>query len=193
MIGWFWFLGTLVPMLGLEGVGYQGKQGIADRYAYLPFIGLFLMVSWGIADFAKQRGLSPAVLRGISLAALIALATVTYRQIGYWKDNITLWSHGIDVTQGNFLAENNLGKALLQQGRVEDGVAHFYKAAALYPDDPVSNLNVGLYEQKKGNYSAAIERYQKTLSITRDPELRAAAMRYMTAAQQSQSAAAPLR
>ena len=193
MIGWFWFLGTLVPMLGLEGVGYQGKQGIADRYAYLPFIGLFLMASWGAAEFAKQPRLSPAVLRGISVAVLIALGIVTYRQIGYWQDNITLWSHAIDVTEGNFLAENNLGKALLQEKRLEDGAAHFYKAAALYPDDPVSNLNIGIYEQMKGNYSAAIERYRKTLSITRDPELRAAASRYISAAEQSQRAAAPLR
>jgi tetratricopeptide (TPR) repeat protein len=182
LVGWFWFLGTLVPMLGLAGVGYQGKQGIADRYAYLPFIGLFIMMSWGIAECAERKRVSAIWVRSIAAATLLALMTVTYRQIGYWRDNVTLWSHALEVTHGNFLAENNLGRALLQQGRAEEGVAHFYKAAEIYPDDPVSNFNIGTYEQKRGDYPAAIARYIKTLSITRDPELRAAALKNMATA-----------
>jgi len=182
LVGWFFFLGTLVPMLGLEGVGYQGKQGIADRYAYLPFIGLFLMVCWGVSELAGQKPVSRALLRGVSTAVLLALGITASRQLGYWKDNVTLWSHALAVTEGNFLAENNLGRALLQQGQVEEGVAHFYRAAAIYPADPVSNFNIGAYQQKRGNYPAAIERYNKTLSITRDPELRKAALRNMAAA-----------
>ena len=182
LVGWFFFLGTLIPMLGLEGVGYQGKQGIADRYAYLPFIGLFIMICWGIADWAERKRISRVVLRGVSIAVLLALSILSYRQIGYWRDNVTLWSHALEVTQDNFLAENNLGKALLQQGHVEQGVAHFYRAAAIYPDDPVSNFNIGIYEQKRGNYPAAIARYIKTLSITRDPELRAVALKNLATA-----------
>jgi len=177
LVGWFWFLGTLVPMLGLEGVGYQGKQGIADRYAYLPFIGLFIMACWGVAEWAERTRVSKRLVRSITAATLLALTIVSYRQIGYWRDNVTLWSHALEVTQGNFLAENNLGRALLQQGRTKEGVAHFYKAAQIYPDDPVSNFNIGLYEQKQGNYTAAVARFQKTLSVTRDPELRAAALK----------------
>ncbi len=182
LVGWFWFLGTLVPMLGLEGVGYQGKQGLADRYAYLPFIGLFIMICFGLTDWAQQKRVSRLVLSSVSIAVLLALGAATYRQVSYWKDNVTLWSHALAVTQANFLAENNLGKALVQQGRGEEGAAHFYKAAAIYPADPVSNLNVGIYEQTRGNYAAAIERYKKTLSMTRDPELRAAALKNMAAA-----------
>ena len=182
LIGWLWFLGTLVPMLGLEGVGYQGKQGIADRYAYLPFIGLFIMICWGIAEWAEQKHVPLRVLRGATAVVLLALLVLSYRQVGYWKDNVSLWSHALDVTDGNFLAENNLGRALLQQGRAQEGVAHFYRAAEIYPDDPVSNFNIGLYEQKQGNYSAAVARFQKTLSVTRDPELRAAATRSLAAA-----------
>jgi len=177
LVGWFFFLGTLVPMLGLAGVGYQGKQGIADRYAYLPFIGLFIMISWGVAGWAERKRVSPVLLRGVSIVALLALTIVSYRQIGYWRDNVTLWSHALEVTDGNFLAENNLGKALLAQGNVAQGIAHFYRAASIYPDDPVSNFNIGIYEQARGNYPAAIARYIKTLSITRDPELRAVALK----------------
>ena len=181
-VGWFFFLGTLVPMLGLEGVGYQGKQGIADRYAYLPFIGLFIMICWGLAELAAKRRVPLYRQRLAGIAILLSLWLVSYRQLGYWQDNVTLWSHALAVTEGNFLAENNLGRALIQQGHAAEGVAHFYKAAEIYPDDPVSNFNIGLYEQQRGNYPAAIARFQKTLSVTRDPELRGAALKSMAAA-----------
>jgi len=203
LVGWLFFLGTLVPMLGLEGVGYQGKQGIADRYAYLPFIGLFIMICWAVAEWAQQKHLPAAVLRVVSVAVLLALGIAAYRQVGYWHDNVTLWSHAVQVTDGNFLAENNLGKALVAEGRADEAVSHFYKAVAIYPDDPVGNLNIGIYEQTEGNFSAAIERYKKTIRLTRDPELKAAAWNNMAAAyrqlgdladaQQSQDAAAKLR
>ncbi len=202
LVGWLFFLGTLVPMLGFAGVGYQGKQGIADRYAYLPFIGLFIMICWAVADWAQQKHLPTALLRAVSAAVLLALGLIAYRQLGYWRDNVTLWSHALAVTDGNFLAENNLGKALLADGRTEEGVAHFYKAVAIYPDDPVGNMNIGLYEQKRGSLFAAIERYKKTVSLTRDPELKAGAYSNMAAcyrqlgdvgaAQQSQDEAARL-
>lgn len=202
LVGWLFFLGTLVPMLGFAGVGYQGKQGIADRYAYLPFIGLFIMICWAVADWAQQKHLPTALLRAVSAAVLLALGLIAYRQLGYWRDNVTLWSHALAVTDGNFLAENNLGKALLADGRTEEGVAHFYKAVAIYPDDPVGNMNIGLYEQKRGNLFAAIERYKKTVTLTRDPELKAGAYSNMAAcyrqlgdvgaAQQSQDEAARL-
>ncbi len=243
LVGWLWFLGTLVPMLGFEGVGYQGKQGIADRYAYLPFIGLFIMVCWLVAElsrpFGKLRagsdqqtarseqpfemprpsqqmartghpglfslardnrtGHPSAVLCGLSVAVLFALGAVAYRQLGYWRDNVTLWTHAVEVTEGNFLAENNLGKALLADGRVDEGVSHFRKAVAIYPADPVANLNIGIYEQQRGNFEAAIERYKKTISLAQDRELKAAAQNNLSrvyrqmgnidAAQQSEDAA----
>jgi len=182
LVGWLWFLGTLVPMLGLEGVGYQGRQGIADRYAYLPFIGLFLMICWGVAEWAARREVPVGMLRAASLAVLLALGGAAWRQLGYWQDNVTLWSHAIAVTQGNFLAENNLGKALLAEGRIDDGIAHFYRAVEIYPDDPVGNLNVGIYEQRRGNYASAIAHYKITVSITKDPELKGAALKNMAAA-----------
>lgn len=203
IVGWLFFLGTLVPMLGLEGVGYQGKQGMADRYAYLPFIGLFLMICWGVAEWAAKRKIPRAVMRGVCVAVLCALGIVAYRQVGYWRDNVTLWSHAVEVTTGNFLAENNLGKALLAEGRTDEGIAHFFKAVAIYPSDPVANLNVGVYEQKRGNFPAAIERYRKTIIVAHDPGLKAAAWTNLATvyrqlgdvegAQQSEAEAAKLR
>ena len=182
LVGWLWFLGTLVPMLGLAGVGYQGRQGIADRYGYLPFIGLFLMISWGLAEWSDQRGLPRTLQAAAGAVLLLALGITSSHQLSFWRDDITLWSRAIDVTQDNFLAENNLGKALLKQGRVEEGAAHLYRAVALYPNDPVGNMNLGIYEQSRGRYASALERFQTTLANTKDPELRAAAAKNAAAA-----------
>ncbi len=178
-VGWLWFLGTMVPMIGLEGVGYQGMQGMADRYAYLPFIGLFIMVCWSISEWAEQRHISTAWLTGLSFAVLLGLTALSYRQIGYWSDSATLWSHTLQVTNRNWLAENNLGKILVSQGRVGEGVSHFLKATEIYPADPVSNMNIATYEQQRGNLPEAIDRYKKALSSSHDVSLRLAALNNM--------------
>ena len=136
-VGWFWFLGTLVPMIGLVQVG---TQAMADRYAYLSFIGLYLMLCWGVADPAQQWHLPAAVLPAASIAVLFVLMVVTYRQIGYWKDDVTLWSHTVKVTNSNWVAEDNLGQALVAQGRMEEAMPHFFTAAAIFPPDPTSKL-----------------------------------------------------
>ncbi len=171
-VGWFWFLGTLVPMIGIKQVG---AQAMADRYAYLPFVGLFIMICWGISDWAEQRSISMFWLAGPGLAALLALMAVAHRQIGYWHDHITLWTHALQVTSGNWQAENNLGMALLRQGRMEDAIPHFRAAAAIDPSDPVSNMNIGIYEHSHGHVPLAIEQYKKTISLARNPKLKAEA------------------
>ena len=176
LMGWLWFLGTLVPMIGLMQVG---TQGMADRYAYLPFIGLFIMMVWGVSDWAQEKHVSTAILPALSLAALIALSVVAYRQVGYWQDNVTLWSHALQVTDRNWLAENNLGTALLVQGRADEAIRTSLKAAEIYPADPVSNMNIGTYEQQRGNFQAAIDRYRKVVAVTRNTELKIAALNNM--------------
>jgi hypothetical protein len=178
LVGWLWFVGTMVPMLGLQPVGYKGMQGIADRYAYLPFIGLFILVCWEVADLVSKRGrrTSPAWLAGVSVAVLVVLAGVARRQIGYWSDNATLWSHTLQVTGPNWLAENNLGKILMSEGQEEAGVAHFFRATAIYPNDPVSNMNIALYEQKRGNLSEAVTRFKIAITMSHDNKLKIAAL-----------------
>src|SRR5208282_2490868 len=100
-----------------------GSQAMADRYAYLPFLGLFIMVCWMAAEVASSWPRSaPAAIGGI---CLLALAMAAYRQIGYWNDNLTLWTHAVQVTSGSFIAEDSLGGALLEQGRFEDAIVHF--------------------------------------------------------------------
>ena len=171
-VGWFWFLGTLVPMIGLVQVG---TQAMADRYAYLPLVGLFIMICWGAAEWVSEKRLSAALLPGVSVAILLALMSVTYRQVGYWNDHITLWKHALRVTSGNWLAENNLGTALLKGGSMAAAVPHFRAAAALNPTDPNVNLNLGTYEQSRGSLPQAIERYKAAITFARDPKLMARA------------------
>ncbi|HLK34810.1 MAG TPA: tetratricopeptide repeat protein, partial [Terriglobales bacterium] len=170
LVGWLWFLGTLVPMIGLVQVG---EQAMADRYAYLPYLGLFLMICWGIADLARRRNLQPKWLAGWAAVVLIGLVAVTSRQIGYWSNNVTLWTHTLQVTGSNFVAEDNLGGALLAEGRTEDAIGHFRKAAEINPSDPMSHLNVAAYEQQHGQVQQAIASYQEILRTTSDPVLQA--------------------
>jgi protein O-mannosyl-transferase len=166
-----WFLGTMVPMIGLVQVG---NQGMADRYAYLPFIGLFVMVVWGVAELADRF----SIKKFVSAAALVitsVLCVITYRQLAYWHDDFSLWSHTLAVTHRNFVAEDNFGNALIKAGKYEEGIAHFRNAAEIEPGDPVSEVNLGIYAQQHGDLQQAAARYQHALQLASDPQVRAAA------------------
>ena len=170
LVGWLWFLGTLVPMIGLVQVG---GQAMADRYAYLPFVGLFIMVCWGISEWAEQRRVSSAWLAGVSAVVLMALMAVTHRQIDYWSDNVSLWSHTLQVTRPNYIAEDNLAGMLMDRGETEQAMQHFRAAAAIYPADSTSNTQLAMYDQQHGRLAEVIERYDKLLQATPDPLQRA--------------------
>ena len=151
-VGWLWFLGTLVPVIGLVQVG---EAAMADRYAYIPLIGIFVMIAFGFADWAesKQLGFWPAIPAALILAAL---AFATHRQIGYWQSNEDLWAHTLAVTQNNFVAEDNLGGALTLEGKEEDAYPHFEAAARINPKDPLSRGNLGIYFQKHNQMREAV-------------------------------------
>jgi protein O-mannosyl-transferase len=171
-VGWLWYLGTMVPVIGLVQVG---EQGMADRYAYIPFVGLFIAAIWGIADWAHARRI-PAIY--LALAASVAIAgfsIAAHAQIGYWKNSVTLWSHALSVTQGNFVAEDNLGAELMDRGEFQEAMAHFQDAAAINPRDAFSQLNLGVCEKRQGNLQGAVERYETALRLSADSSLRATA------------------
>lgn len=169
LTGWLWFLGTLVPMIGLIQVG---EQAMADRYAYLPFIGLFLMVCWGLTEWAQARRLSSVCLAVPAAIALVALSLLTYRQIGYWKDSETLWSYAIRVSGNkNYKAHLNLAIAYDDQGRFDEAIAQFHQSVDPRSDDPRIHLGLGIYDQKHGHVQEAIEEYRATLRLTAEPAL----------------------
>jgi hypothetical protein len=162
-VGWLWFLGTLVPMIGLLQVG---GQAMADRYAYLPFVGLFIAVCWGIADWAGQWHVSEVWVAGASVATLLLLAFATHRQLTYWSDDVALWSHTVQVTKNNGGAENILGEALQREGHADNAMLHFRAAAATDPLLPYPYYHIGVYEQQHGDPQGAIEQFQKVIDLT---------------------------
>jgi tetratricopeptide (TPR) repeat protein len=173
IVGWFWFLGTLVPMIGLVQVG---EAAMADRYAYLPFLGLFFMVCWGLADWAAQRKISSQWLATPALAALVALAAATHVQLGYWADNVALWSHTLQITGANFVAQDNLGGALLLRGDLEAAMPHFRTASQINPQDPLSTLNLANYDLQQGRLQSSVDQYNRVLQITSNANLRSNAL-----------------
>ena len=175
--GWFWFVGALVPMLGLIQVG---SQAMADRYAYIPFIGLFVMLTWLVADWAathwvKRRHLPIAALAVPALACLLVLGFLTYRQVSYWHDIPSFWERTLALTENNYVAHDSLGEYLARKGHMEEAAIHFRAALAIRPDDLPANLNLGTYYHGHGNLRAAVESYQMVALYAADPGLSATA------------------
>jgi protein O-mannosyl-transferase len=189
-VGWFWFLGSLVPMIGLVQVGFQA---MADRYAYIPFVGLFVMLTWLAADWAKASPQRDCVVAGLrpaksgqgpvptlwlaipAVCCVLALGVLTYRQVGHWHDTSSIWTHTLALTRANYVAEDNLGEFLFSQDRLEEAAAHFRAALAIRPEGLVANLNLGVYEDRSGNLPAAVERYQMVAQQAGDVGMRATA------------------
>jgi tetratricopeptide (TPR) repeat protein len=149
---------------------------MADRYAYLPFLGLFIMLAWGIAERAARRKISSEWLAAPELAALIVLAIMTHVQLGYWGDNVKLWSRTVQITSPNFVAQDNLGGAFLLRGDIEEAMPHFRTAAEINPQDPLSTINLGSYQLQKGHLQSAIELCNRVLQLTSNANLRSNAL-----------------
>jgi protein O-mannosyl-transferase len=155
-VGWFWFLISLVPMIGIVQVGLQA---MADRYAYIPFVGLFLMLTWLVADWAQAHQL-PAAWLAVPAIYCLLLGTITYRQVSYWHDTPSFWLRILALTQNNYVAQDILGDYLLSQDQREEAAVHYRAALAIRPDDLPGNLSLGNYEHERGNLPAAIAHYQ---------------------------------
>ena len=163
LVGWLWFLGTLVPMIGLVQVG---NQAMADRYAYLPFIGLFIMVCWPVAEFATLVEAPIAAVRTLSAVVLLILLIVTDQQLSHWANNVDLWTHTLAVTRGNYIAHDNLAHLLMDQGETEEALQNYQAALEIYPDDPNSLLALAQYDHQHGKLQDAIVRYEHVVRVT---------------------------
>jgi tetratricopeptide (TPR) repeat protein len=168
VVGWLWFLGTMVPMVGLVQVG---RQALADRYAYVPFVGIFIMVCWSVAEWAGRRHFPTSALVGATVLLLLALFALTHGQLGYWQDNASIWKHTLEVTgPNNFEAEAQVGTSLRKDGHQREALQHFYHVLSAKPDDALSNLGVALYEHQNGHLADSIGHYKKWLAQAEDDD-----------------------
>ena len=168
-MGWFWFVGTLVPVIGIVRVGLQGY---ADRYTYIPYIGLFLMLAWGLPQLlSKWISASPQrkIILGISMViVLTTLGICAHRQTIYWKNSITLFSHAIEVTQNNYLAYNNLGVAYDALGRGTEAIDAYRQAIRLKPNYIRACNNLGVAYGNLDRSVEAIEAFKQAIEFKPD-------------------------
>ncbi|UCF00396.1 MAG: tetratricopeptide repeat protein [Planctomycetota bacterium] len=150
LVGWLWYLGTLIPVIGIIQVG---TQKYADRYAYVPLVGIFIIIAWGVPDILKRVRYKKTALAISSAALLSALAVCTSFQVSYWHDSITLYEHALKVTQDNHLAHNNLGVALKNRGRLNEAMAQWRLALEVFPlyGDAIANLAPELVERGRAD------------------------------------------
>ena len=141
-VGWLWYLGTLVPVIGIVQVG---MQAMADRYTYVPLIGLFIIVAWGVFDLVKGWRHQQVALALSAGLLLLGLTTCTWLQVRHWKNSATLFQHALRMNPQSYLAHNNLGAALIQQGKIEEGISHYTKALEINPNYWLAHSNLGGY------------------------------------------------
>ena len=165
LVGWLWYLGMLVPVIGFIQVGGAAR---ADRYTYLPQIGLYLMVGWGAVDLCGGRWWR-RVVAGFAAATILAgLLAEARRQTTFWQDSLTLWTHTIDCTSDNHIAHNNLGVALAGQGRLAEAVAEYQQTLEIKPDYATAHNNLGLALAAQGKPAEAVPHYERALELQPD-------------------------
>lgn len=169
LVGWLWYLGSLVPVIGIVQVG---KQAMADRYTYIPLIGIFIMLVFGINEASARWRYRQALLRVAAGVVFAALAAVTWFQVGYWRNGVTLFEHAVNVTTGNYLAHHNLGVALMNKGRNVEAWRQFNEALRIKPDYKTAYYNLGNLSINMGDISRAIQAYKRAIGI--DPDYIAA-------------------
>jgi len=165
LVGWLWYLGTLVPVIGLVQVGGQAR---ADRYMYLPMIGLLIIVAWGLGELVakwRHRKTTLGVSAGLSLVVLLICSRM---QLRHWQNNFALFGHALKVTENNFVMHSSFGGALFEKGRFDEAVAHFNEALRINPGYLDARRNVGTVFLKQGKIDEAIAAFTDVLSYRGD-------------------------
>ena len=165
VIGWLWYVGMLIPVIGIVQISYYAH---ADRYTYLPQIGLYLLLTWAMADLCAGWRHRRWMLGGLSMVILVVLVFCAHAQTSYWRNGKLLWTHTVACTTDNFIGHNNLGTAFLQLGQLDEAITRYQKALQIKPDYAVACYNLGYALLQKGNVDEAIAQYKKALEIKPD-------------------------
>jgi len=160
--GWLWYVGTLVPVIGIVQLG---MQAMADRYTYIPLIGLFIMVAWGVPDLLKKWKYQKEILLASSALSILCLSIITWTQVGYWQDSITLFDHTLKVTDHNWLAYDSRGAAYKDLGNYQQAIEDLSRAIEIKPGYIDAYNNRGIAYKDLGNYSQAIEDLNRAIEM----------------------------
>ena len=163
--GWLWYAVTLVPVIGLVQVG---GQAMADRYTYVPLIGIFIALAWGLAALAKKSRPARFAASAAAVATLFACVGLTRAQVAHWSDSTALFTHALGVTSDNWLAHNNLGLVLFDAGKTEESIAHYREALRIVPNYVEAHNNLGNALEKLGQRDEAMEHYRLALQLRPD-------------------------
>jgi protein O-mannosyl-transferase len=167
LVGWLWYVGTLVPVIGLIQVG---NQAMADRYTYLPLVGLFIVVAWAIPDLVERTRRRAALLWIAGGLTVLACALGTRAQVQHWRSSIALWSRALDVTTDNYLAHHNLGVALADEGRTTDAISHYEAALRIEPGFTNARKHLGFALLSEGKSDEAGREFREVLRVAPDAE-----------------------
>jgi len=162
VVGWFWYLAMLLPVIGLIQVNLQAH---ADRYTYLPQIGLYLMIAWGLADLLSSWRYRTQIASAAAVVAVLACAFAARAQASYWRDSEMLWAHTIAVTKDNYFAHASLADLLMRRGRVNEAIEHSAEALRIRPGDADAQNNLGLAMLQTGDTKRAVAHLEKALQI----------------------------
>jgi regulator of sirC expression with transglutaminase-like and TPR domain len=159
-VGWAWYAATILPVIGIIQIG---PHLMADRYHYLPSIGIAVMMAWGIPLLLLNENSRKWILFPAAIGFLAVLSFLTWKQCGYWKNSITLFNHALQVTEYNFLAHDNLAAVLIHEGKYEEAFNHTNRSISITPDNYLAYLNRGLIYSRLGQYQLAIENYNRAI------------------------------
>ncbi len=164
-VGWLWYTITILPVIGIIQIS---AYAMADRYTYLPSIGIAIMLAWSIPLLFPREDMRKKILFPSGIAALAILAVLAWQQCGYWKNSITLSNHALQITKDNYVAHTSLGAALFSEGKIEEANDHYNKAISIMPDYFVPYNNRGIAYVKLGQYQLAIGDSNKAIRLKPD-------------------------
>jgi tetratricopeptide (TPR) repeat protein len=162
LVGWLWYLVILLPVLGVIQVGGQAH---ADRFTYLPQIGIYVALTWLSAEWGAKRNMGRAAMGSLMTAVLAALILCAWKQTAYWKNSETLWTRALECTASNYIAHNNFGNILMQKGQLDQAITHYRIALQIFPGYTEAQFNLGTALAKKGSLDEAIAQYRMGLQI----------------------------
>jgi protein O-mannosyl-transferase len=166
--GWLWYVITIAPVIGIIQISASAPYAMADRYHYLPSIGIGIMLAWGMPLLFQRSDILKKILFPAGIAVLAILSILTWKQCGYWKDSFELFGHALQVTKADDLTHHGFGRSLLMKGKIDEAIAHFNEAIRLKPDNILPYFNRGAAYAKSGRHQEAIEDYTEVIRLKPD-------------------------